>query len=310
MEVVIVRPSLSDSLNLGPQSLQNFREDLWVDENGVVRPISSPFMLTNSLDEEVKRVRSCSLQFDRALMMAQMEAAYINLPYDEDEEESQFHPSPLTSVSDTVTTPPLSPCTTSSSPDSIGSPFHLPASPESPFLFALPLSLSGRQTISPCEIFSPLPQADDSVGDAAMEELLAPPTPVVPTQSLPKLLNACSNATLSPSPSPPQSPPIAGPSRSAPKRLRWSEDESDDESDEFTPQKRKAARPGKRLKGGSLKRGSAKLEGKGTKCDLCGKHLGRSTDLPRHKESCKENPGRAVRQTPCEICGKILPGTF
>ena len=60
MEVLTVRQPLKDSLNMGSQSLQNFREDLWVDDNGTVRPISSPFMLTNSLDEEVKRVRSSS----------------------------------------------------------------------------------------------------------------------------------------------------------------------------------------------------------------------------------------------------------
>jgi len=60
MEVLTVRQPLNDSLNMGSQSLQNFREDLWVDDNGTVRPISSPFMLTNSLDEEVKRVRSSS----------------------------------------------------------------------------------------------------------------------------------------------------------------------------------------------------------------------------------------------------------
>ena len=296
---------------MGPQSIQNFREDLWIDENGSVRPISSPFILTNSLDEEVKRVRACGLHFGRALMMVQLEAAYINLPYDDKDEEqqSQLPPSPLTNVSDAVTTPPLSPCTPFLSPFSIDSPFYLPASPESPFLFTSQLSLSGRQTISPYEIFSPLPQAGDSVSDAAMEEPLAPPSPVIPTQSLPELHNVCLDTTLpsSPSPpsSPPQSPPVAGPSRSASKRLRWSEDESDDESDEFTPQTRKATRPGKRLKGGG-----AKLEGKSTKCDLCGKRLGRATDLPRHSLSCKKNPQRETRKTPCEFCGKLLPGTF
>ena len=206
-----------------------------------------------------------------------------------------------------MTTPPLSPCTASSSPDSVDSPFHLPTSLETPFLFSFSLSL-GRQTVSPYEIFSPLPQVDDSVGDVAMEE--SPPAPAVPTKSLPELLNACSDATLpsspSPPPSPPQSPPVAGPSRSAPKRLRWSKDGSDNESDDFTPQKRKPAHPGRRPKGGSTKRTSDK----GTKCDLCGERLGRVTDLPRHKASCKKNPGRVMRKTPCEFCGKPLPGKF
>jgi len=55
-------------LNMGPESLQNFREDSWVDENGSVRPVSSPFMLTRSLDEEVKRVCSYSLNFGQTLM--------------------------------------------------------------------------------------------------------------------------------------------------------------------------------------------------------------------------------------------------
>ena len=49
-------------LTMGPGSLQNFREDLWVSENGAVRPVSSPFMLINSLDEEVKRVCSYGLR--------------------------------------------------------------------------------------------------------------------------------------------------------------------------------------------------------------------------------------------------------
>lgn len=243
--------------------------------------------------------------------MLQLEAAYINLPRDEDEEESRFPPSPFTSVSDAVTTPPLSPCTPFLSPDSIGSPYRLPASPE--LLLTLPLSLSGHQTISPDEVFSPLPQVDDLFSDTVMEELQAPPTPVVPTKSLPELPSPCSDATPSspnPPPSRPQSPPVAGPSRSASKRPRWSKDESDDESDEFTPQTRKATRSGKRLKVASLKRVSAKLGGKGTTCDLCGKHLGRVTDLPRHKGSCKENPERETRKTPCEICGKLLPGKF
>jgi len=147
-----------------------------------------------------------------------------------------------------------------------------------------------------------------------MEEVQAPPAPVVLTRSLPELPDPCSDATPLSSPNPPpsrpSSPPVAGPSRSAPKRLRWSEDDSGDESDEFTPQTRKATRPGKRLKVGSLKRASAKLEGKSAKCDLCGKRLGRATDLPRHKASCKENPERVTRSTPCDFCGKLLPGTL
>lgn len=43
-------------LNMGHESLKNFREDMWVNDNGSVRPVSSPFMLASSLDEEVKRV--------------------------------------------------------------------------------------------------------------------------------------------------------------------------------------------------------------------------------------------------------------
>lgn len=299
-------------LNMGPESLQNFREDLWVNEGGSVRPVSSPFMLTNSLDldEEVKKVRSCDLRSERALMAAQLEAAFINLP-SEDEEDSRFPPSPLTNVSDAVTTPPLSPCTPFLSPDSIDSPCYLPTSP---FLSTLPFSLSGHRTISPYEIFSPLPQVEDLVSDTLMEEPQAPPTPVVPTKSLPELPNARSDTTPLSSPSPPpsrpQSPPIAGPSRSAPKRSRWTEDESGDESDDFTPQTRKAARPGKRLKVGSLKRVNTKSKAQGTMCDLCGRHLGRATDLPRHKASCKSNPERATRKKTCEICGKLLPGTL
>lgn len=318
MEVVTV-PQLSlfhpIDLDLGSKNLQNF-QDSWADENGTIRPVSSPLVLTNSLDEEVRKVCSSYSRSGRAFMMVQLEAAYINLPCDEDEEQSQLPPSPLTNVSDAVTTPPLSPCTPFFSPGSVGSPSHLPTSPESPFLFALPLSLSGNRTISPYEIFSPLPQLelDDLASDTAMEELPAPSAPVVPTQSLPELSDACSDATLPSSPNPPlslpQSPPTPGPSRSAPKRLRWSEDESDDESDEFTPQTHKATRPGKRLKIGSLKRAGVKFDGKGTKCDLCGKYLGRTTDLPRHKASCKENPERVTRKTPCEFCGKLLPGTF
>jgi len=75
-DVIEKNPAIQDSwdervnhLNMGPESLQNFREDLWVDENGSVRPVPSPFMLTRSLDEEVKRVCSCSLHSGRTLMM-------------------------------------------------------------------------------------------------------------------------------------------------------------------------------------------------------------------------------------------------
>src|SRR5882757_1445040 len=57
-------------LNMGPEGLQNFREDLWVDQDGAVRPIPSPFMLTNSLEEEVKRVRPCSLRPEQGLTIA------------------------------------------------------------------------------------------------------------------------------------------------------------------------------------------------------------------------------------------------
>jgi hypothetical protein len=47
-----------NQLNMGHESLVNFREDMWMNDNGSVRPVSSPFMLANTLDEEVKRVRS------------------------------------------------------------------------------------------------------------------------------------------------------------------------------------------------------------------------------------------------------------
>ena len=83
-----------------------------------------------------------------------------------------------------------------------------------------------------------------------------------------------------------------------------------DESDEFTPERRKVARPSERMKAGTLERVGSKQEGKGTKCDLCGKRLGRATDLPRHKAYCEANPERAARRTPCKICGKILSGTL
>jgi hypothetical protein len=45
-------------LNMGHEGLRNFREDMWVDDNGSLQPVSSPFMLTTSLDAEVKRVCS------------------------------------------------------------------------------------------------------------------------------------------------------------------------------------------------------------------------------------------------------------
>ena len=249
-----------------------------------------------------------------------MEAAYINLPCAEDEEESHLPLSPLTTISETATTPPLSPCTPFLSPDSIDSACDFTTSPESPFLLTLPVSLSGHRTISPHEIFSPLPQVEDWVGDVSMEELQTPPAPVVRTQSLPEPPNACPDATPPSSPSltssppnpppsrpnpplsRPQAPPVAGPSRSVPKRFRWSEDEDDYETDEFTPQPQRTTR--KRLKV------STKLDGKGAKCDLCGKRLGRATDLPRHKASCRSNPERATRGTRCEFCDKLLPGTF
>jgi hypothetical protein len=142
-----------------------------------------------------------------------------------------------------------------------------------------------------------------------MEEAQAPPAPVTATQSLPDLPDECSeNTPPSRSPTPPTSPPIAGPSRSTFKRSRWSEDESGDESDEFTPRRHKETRAGKRWKASPAKRASSKLEGKGTACDLCGVHLGRATDLPRHRASCKLNPQRETRKTPCDFCGKLLPG--
>ena len=50
-------------LNTGYESLKNFREDTWVDDNGSVRPVSSPFMLATSIDEEVKMVWSPHFTF-------------------------------------------------------------------------------------------------------------------------------------------------------------------------------------------------------------------------------------------------------
>lgn len=231
-----------------------------------------------------------------------MEAEFINLPYNSDEEELQVPYSPLSDISDAVSTPPLS-------PDSIGSPCGLPGFSfelESPFSSTSPLSLSGCRTVSPYEIFSPLPQVEDW-NDIAMRPE-APPTPVVSTKPLPE---PDTTSPYSPDPLPfrSPSPPVASPSRSsALKRPRRFKDESGDESDDFVPEKRKPARLGKRTKASSLKR--AKLENRGAKCDLCGNTLGRATDLPRHKASCKANPERAIRTTPCEICRKPLPGTF
>jgi len=44
-------------LSLGPESPRNFRGDVWVNENGTVRPVPSPLMLGNSLyEEEMKKV--------------------------------------------------------------------------------------------------------------------------------------------------------------------------------------------------------------------------------------------------------------
>ena len=244
-------------------------------------------------------------------MFEQLEAQYINLPCDEEEGEDQLPYSPL---SNPATTPPLSPCSQLWSPESLSSPCFLPGSPpfQSPFLSTLPLSWSAHRTISPYEIFSPLPPVEeDSPNDATMEEVLVPPTPIVPTQSLPetpdRFLKSIPPSLPNPPPSRSPSPPVAGPSSSPLKRSRWFKDESGDES-EFTPQVRKKTRAGKRSKPGSLKRAGPKFEGRGTVCDLCGMHLGRVTDLPRHKVSCKFNPERVTRQTPCEICGKPLPG--
>lgn len=214
-----------------------------------------------------------------------------------------------------MTTPPLSPCGLFESPDSLFSPSLFPGSPaQTPFLPTLPLSLGAYQTVSPYDIFSPLPQVEEvPANDTVMEELRVPLAPVVPTQSLP---GETSDSVETPPPSPSKvslpsrspSPAIAGPSRSPLKRSRWPEEESGDESDEFTPQWHKKTRVWKRSKAGSVKRTSTKFEGKGTKCDLCGTHLGRATDLPRHRASCKSNPERATRRNPCEVCGKLLPG--
>lgn len=177
----------------------------------------------------------------------------------------------------------------------------------------LPLSLGGHRTISPYEVFSPLPYVGGLSG--AVVEPEAPPAPVVSTQPLPSF-DMCSDVTPPTSPVPPpycpSPPPVAGPSvskKTVLKRPRWAEDESDG-SDEFTPERRRVARPGKRMKVGPPKRVGAKLEGKSTKCDLCGKRLGRATDLPRHKASCEANPERATREIPCKFCGKLLPGTL
>lgn len=305
-------------LNMGYESLQNFREDMWVEDNGSVRPVSSPFMLVNTLDEEVKKVWTycpCSKQI---FMVTQLEAAYINLPYDDDEEEAQLPDSPLSNTSDSVTTPPLSPSSPFESPDFFCcSPSFLPGSPlETPFHLTPGLPPSIHQTISPFEIFSPLPQmAEDAADDAVVEEIRAPPAPVAQTLCLPEeipdeYIETTPLASQNSLPSRSPSPPVAGPSKSPLKRSRWSEGESEDESDEFIPQTRKKTRAGKLSKAGGVKRTSGKFEGKGTMCNLCGVRLGRATDLPRHKASCKSNPGRATREIPCEICGKLLPGKF
>lgn len=282
-------------LNMGYESLRNFREDMWVDDNGSVRPVPSPFMLGNSLDEEVKR----------------LEAAFINLPCDEDDEEPQIPHSPLTDASDSATTPPLSPCSVFESPDSFATTFLPGSAIQSPFLSTFPLSLSVSRTISPYEIFSPLPQmGEDLANNDTMEEVLVPPAPVVPTQSLPEMPDEYPPTASLPSSSLPpsrSSSPLPGPSKSPLKRQRWSEDESSDDDNEFTLPTRKKTRAGKRFKAGTVKRASTKFEGKGTKCNLCGMRLGRVTDLPRHKASCKSNPERATRGTLCKICHKLLP---
>lgn len=56
-------------LSLGPESPRNFREDIWVNENGTVRPVPSPLVLGNSLDEEIKRVCFHSLCSGQRLMI-------------------------------------------------------------------------------------------------------------------------------------------------------------------------------------------------------------------------------------------------
>ena len=147
-----------------------------------------------------------------------------------------------------------------------------------------------------------------------MEEAQAqvPPAPVVPIRSLPEAPDEDAETAPLSLPNTPSfrspSPLVGGSSSSPLKRSRWIEDESGDESEEFTPQARKRTRAAKRSNVGPLKRASSKFEGKGTRCDLCGMHLGRVTDLPRHKASCKSNPERTTRKTPCDICGKLLPG--
>ena len=228
-----------------------------------------------------------------------MEAAYINLPYDEDEEA-------LGNASDAATTPPLS-------PDSLCSPCLLPGvSLRVPSLSILSPSPTVSRTVSPYEIFSPLPRVEeDLIGDPVAEGGPAPSAPLVTTQSLPEEIlyeqvEAIPVSSPNHPPSRSPSPPVAGPSRTRLKRMRWSEDKSGDESDEFLPQVRKKFRSNGRPKAGPLKRASAKFEG--TVCELCGMPLGRVTDLPRHKASCKSNPERATRKTPCEFCGKLLPG--
>lgn len=140
-----------------------------------------------------------------------------------------------------------------------------------------------------------------------MEEAQVPPAPVVTTRSLPETPDECDETARFSPPNPPYSP-VAGPSSSPLKRSRRFKEESGDESDEFTPQARKKTRAGKRSKANPPKRAGSGFEGKGAKCDLCGMHLGRVTDIPRHKASCKSNPERETRKTPCKVCGKLLPG--
>jgi len=147
---------------------------------------------------------------------------------------------------------------------------------------------------------------EDSADDVTMEEAQVPPAPVVTTRSLPETPDECDETDRFSPPNPPYSP-VAGPSSSPLKRSRWFKEESGDESDEFTPQARKKTRAGKRPKTSPPKRAGSRFEGKGAKCDLCGMHLGRVTDLPRHKASCKSNPERETRKTPCKVCGKLLP---
>ena len=56
-------------LSLGPEGLRNFREDLWVNENGSIRPVPSPFMLGNSLEEAIKKVYLHTSRSEQTLTM-------------------------------------------------------------------------------------------------------------------------------------------------------------------------------------------------------------------------------------------------